>query len=436
MTQQIFQARNGCLLQGVLRATQAVGGCVPIIHSNAGCGFQGYLGGSLLDGPFGDDLDIPATNVAEKHVVFGGTSRLREQIKNTVKLQQGDLYVVITGCATELVGDDADAMVREAQDQGVPIIAISAPGFKGDVYRAYEVFVRAILAYAVPVEHPVPAKTANLVNILGLLPGPRDFWEGDLRELTRLLETLGLEVNPLFGWGSNLDAWQQIPAAALNLVVSPWGASVAQELEARFGTPYLTIPGLPVGPEQSFALLAQLGDRLGIAPEHIRLLHTRAEQQLQGYLHKLGSLYVKYQLQKTFAIVGESVQVPGIVQFLQRAFGWIAVAAVITDNPPPAERTHIAGDLALGLGYGTITICFSEDGARIEETLRAREPAIILGSALEAAVARDLGVPLLEIAHPIRQSVVLQKSYSGLGGAVSLLEDLSQTILAHSPSPA
>ena len=82
MTQQIINARNGCLLQGVLNATKAVGGFVPIIHSNPGCGFQGYLGGSLLDGPFGNEGDIPATNVSEKHVVFGGTSRLREQIKN------------------------------------------------------------------------------------------------------------------------------------------------------------------------------------------------------------------------------------------------------------------------------------------------------------------------------------------------------------------
>jgi nitrogenase molybdenum-iron protein beta chain len=429
VTQQIINARNGCLLQGVLNATKAVGGFVPIIHSNPGCGFQGYLGGSLLDGPFGDEGDVPATNVSEKHVVFGGTSRLREQIKNTVKVQQGDLYVVMSGCATELVGDDVPAMVREAHDQGVPIIAISAPGFKGDIYHAYALFFQAILAYLAEDARPVATGTPGLVNILGLLPGPSDFWETDLGEVVSLLETIGIPVNPLFGWGSGLTTWQQIPAAALNLVLSPWGIPLAKDLESRFGTPYLTLPGLPVGPEQSFHMLERLGAALGTAPDRISGLRARAEQQMHDYLRKLGGFYVTYHLQKTFAIVGESALVPGIVQFLQRSFGWVVVAVLITDNPPQEYRTAIADTLAGGPEATAITVLFSEDGAVIEDTLRAHQPEIILGSALEAGLARELGVPLLEIAHPIRQSVILQKSYCGLRGAVALLEDLSREIL-------
>jgi nitrogenase molybdenum-iron protein beta chain len=427
MTQQIINARNGCLLQGVLNATRAVGGFVPIIHSNPGCGFQGYLGGSLLDGPFGDDLDVPASNVSEKHVVFGGTSRLREQIKNTLKLQPGDLYVVISGCATELVGDDVAAMVREAQDEGDPIIAISAPGFKGDIYQAYALFFQAVLAQVALPE--APARRPGLVNILGLLPGPSDFWEADLHELGRLLGLAGLRVNPLFGRESGIAAWQQIPAAGLNLVFSAWGEPVARDLELRFGTPYLSFPGLPIGPEQSFHLLERVVEALGVGPDRVSALREKAEHELRGHLRKLGRLYVKYQLQKACAVVGDSALVPGLVHFLQRTFGWLVLTAVITDSPPQIERATIAADLAGGPEYAATQVIFSEDGALIEDALRASQPEIILGSALEAGVAAELGVPLLEVAHPIRQSVVLQKSYCGPRGGVTLIEDLGREIL-------
>src|SRR5512133_1258542 len=128
-------SRSGCALHGAVYSALAVGGVVPIIHGTSGCGIQAHLGGALRSGWNGSGASggaaLPSSNISEKQVVFGGTSRLREQIKNTVKVLSGELYVVLSGCAAEMVGDDISAMTKEAREQGFPVISISTPGFRG-----------------------------------------------------------------------------------------------------------------------------------------------------------------------------------------------------------------------------------------------------------------------------------------------------------------
>lgn len=42
-------------------------------------------------------------------MVFGGTDRLAEQVANTLRVMDGTLYVVLTSCVTEMIGDDVGA---------------------------------------------------------------------------------------------------------------------------------------------------------------------------------------------------------------------------------------------------------------------------------------------------------------------------------------
>ena len=76
-------------------------------------------------------LATPASNIFEKQVVFGATARLREQIKNTAKVVDGELLVVLSSCATEMIGDDVPAMAKEARDQGLNVLSIASAGFRG-----------------------------------------------------------------------------------------------------------------------------------------------------------------------------------------------------------------------------------------------------------------------------------------------------------------
>jgi Nitrogenase molybdenum-iron protein, alpha and beta chains len=429
----IHKNRNGCALHGALKTINAVDGFAPVIHSSAGCSIQSAQSENLLNSSNGSYfrgwLETSATDVIEKQVVFGGTSRLREQIKNTVKVLAADLYVVVTGCAPEIVGDDVPAMVKEAHEQGFPVIAASTPGFKGNVYRGYEWTLKALIEYISP-QHQPQSIEKGLVNLLGIVPKQDLFWEGNLDELEYTLSLAGLKTNKLFGYHQNIGDWRKIPHAELNLVVSPWGLETARLLEKKFGTPYLYLGYIPAGADDNSALLRKLGEKLNIEEPVIREKAEQEAQRLGYHLQKLAQIYLKYDLQKEIILVGETSNVTGLARFLQHGFGQIVKAVIITDTPAEEHRDDIADILNENPEYLT-RVFYETDGREIDRILTELKPEVILASELEEPVSRQLNVPLLKISTPVHRKPFLNYSYAGYRGAVHLLQDFSEIIVDH-----
>ena len=437
MTHHLEGSRNSCALHGALQLFEAIEGVVPVIHSTSGCGVQHYLGLTRLSGgndPFGSP-PVSSSNIAEKHVVFGGGSRLREQLKNTVKVVKGELYAIVTGCSIEMVGDDVPAMAREGLEQEFPVIYANTPGFSGDVHHGYQLAVKALIEQLPDVvkdSEPSPSSIPDrMVNVWGIIPNQDPFWRGNLQELGRLLEGIGLLPNLLLGDEQSVASWQKVPEAALNLVVSVWGELPARLLEERYGTPSLMLEALPVGPA-SGQLLNRLTERLGLDPERTADFVSREESRLNHQFARLADSYYRAGFQREFALVGESAQVAGIGEFLAGSLGLLPLRLVITDNPPEEVRDELVTLLsALLPGYES-EVLFSEDRAEISDYLResAGEVRLILGSSLERDVAEELGVPFLALSFPLSHRIVLDRGYAGYRGATALLEDLGSAILA------
>lgn len=417
MAHSIENSRNHCAFIGALQTVQAIEGVVPIVHSTAGCAVQRHSGGNA----------IPSSNVIEKQIVFGGSSRLREQIKNTVKVVKADLYAVLPGCATELVGDDIGAMVKEAQEQQFPVIYITAPGFKGDVHAGYELTVKGIVEQLIQIT--TQDKIGGLVNVLGIIPGQDVFWQGHLLELQSILARVGVAANTLFGFGQNTKAWQQIAQAELNLVFSPWGTGIAKYLKEKFGTPYIEFDSLPVGMGDTLQFLQELQEKITIADDVLLLVKEQEEKRFAYYLEKVADLYFEHNMQKEIAVVGEASLVLGLTSFLSKAFGSIPKALIVTDPlTGPVQASIIEKSKSL-LGDFATEVVFEEDQVKINELIRKNEVELILGSSLEQEIARELHIPLVPVAFPVAGAVVLHKSYIGFNGAITLLEDVSSQIV-------
>jgi nitrogenase molybdenum-iron protein beta chain len=427
----------GCALHGALQSAAAVPGVVPILHATAGCGIQAWhngAGAGLAGAAAVGGLAVPATNIFEKQVVFGATARLREQIKNTIKVIDGRLYVVLSSCATEMIGDDVPAMAKEARDQGFAVYEIATAGFRGSAHEGYGLFLKGLLARRAWFE-PVAPRDPVLVNLLGIVPMQDVFWEGDLAEWSRLLAGIGLRANLVFGPEGGVDSLRDLPRAAISVVMSPWGIEPARMLEQAYGVPWLDVGGLPVGADATGDVLRALATRL--CGEAVRAdAFIAAERRREDHaLVRLAECYFGRGLQREFALVAGSLQIPGLVRFLVGTLGWLPRTIVVADAPPAAARAALKAGLAQVAGEFSPNVLFSEDAAEIAEAVMQQGAEIVLGRAFERNLAARLGVPLVEIAFPVTNRLILDSALSGLHGARTLIEEIARAVLVSDVPP-
>ncbi|WP_295458618.1 nitrogenase component 1 [uncultured Thiodictyon sp.] len=434
----VHEDRNGCALHGGVRLLGAIGGLVPIVHANAGCS----LGATLADGtPSGSGgprytgpLETSSTTLVERHVVFGGGSRLREQIKNTVKVLAGDAYVVLTGCVPEVIGDDVPAMVKEARQQHFPVLSVATPGFNGNAYRGYETLLNTLVDQLPPLldeaaaaADAAPDATAEAINLLGIAPGQDAFWEGDLLELEGWIGRLGVPVRRLVGVGQTSADWRVLPRARLNVVLSPWGREAARRLHSRHGTPFVDFGWLPVGSRDLALLIGQIGQSLGVAAEGIAAVTQALDVRERHFLQKFAASYLHHGLQQRVAIVGGTAYAIGLARYLAGTLGQTLAAVIVTDVPDESRRP----DITAALGGGAEAVLFSDSSDEIAAALTAAAPQVIFGSVIEAGAARALDAPLVITAAPTGHSPVLVRSYAGIAGALALAEDFSAAVIRH-----
>ncbi|MBK1715779.1 nitrogenase component 1 [Rubrivivax gelatinosus] len=394
--------RNGCALQGALALLQAVDGVVPVLHANAGCG------AALATG-----RPLPSTVLLEKQVVFGGSSRLREQLKNAVQVHAGTLYGVLAGCVPEVVGDDLPAMLKEAREQRFPAFAVSVPGFGGHGWSGHAAAVRALLENAALAETAADADAAD-VNLFGLVPGLDPDWQADLDELAALLAEAGLASRRLAGEGAG--AWRAAAHSRASLVLSPWGAAAADWLEQAHRVLRVDFGWRPVGSVDAALLLERLGEALALDEAVVAAAAARLQAQQRRALQGAAERGWLAELPERVAIVAPAATAVGLARFVAGTLGLEPTVVVVTDQPPEASRAAL--EAAAG-----VPLVHAAGSDEVAAALARAGWDTLLGSALEAPLARAAGVPLVEVAAPLRRPSLV-RSHVGVRGALALVEDI------------
>ncbi len=279
-TNSIQQIRYVCAI-AAMHSASAIPGVIPIVHCGPGCADKQFMNVAFYNGfqggGYGGGAVVPSTNTTENDVVFGGTDRLRELIEASLKILKADLFVVLTGCVADLVGDDVGSVVREFQKRDIPIVYAETGGFKGNNFTGHELVTRAIIDQYVG-DYDGPREQAS-VNVWSLLPYHNTFWRGDLTEIKRILEGIGLKVNILFGQESQgVSEWKNVPNAEFNLVISPWlGIQTAQHLEEKYGQPYLHVPVIPIGAMETSAFLRKVVHFAGLEATKAETFNSLSE---------------------------------------------------------------------------------------------------------------------------------------------------------------
>ncbi len=417
----IESPRYSCTLGGALATVRNFYRTIPILHAGPGCGPQVTMGQSSTAGYQGVGYvggnGIPSTNMYEKEVIFGGEDRLREIIQSTTEIMEGDFYFVLTGCTSDIIGDDVEAIVGEYRQKGIPVGYAETAGFKGNSYYGYELVFEA-LARQVVKPHE---KDSKLVNLFGIVPYQDINWQGNIEEISRLLKKLGLNVNTFLSDKQGLETIQSSSKAALNIILSPWLAEKAAEIyEEVFDVPYLRFPGLPIGPSATSVFIRKVGDFLQLDKKLVEKVIIDELDYVYHYFERLTEIYVRY----NFAIIGDSNNVLGFTKFLAEDFGQIPVLLVVTDSPNEKAKDEIIKVLG-GLEYvGNPKVVFTKDQWEIKNEIIKAKPTYILGSSLDKEVAQELSVPFQSVSFPVTDRLVMNRAYAGYRGSITLVEDL------------
>ncbi len=432
----IEQVRYGCSL-GALASVIAIPGAIPITHCGPGCATKQFHALSGLNAYQGGEFHVPSTNIGNREVIFGGTDRLDELIEATLKVMDAGLFVVQSGCVPGLVGDDVASVVNKYRRRGVPIVFAETSGYRGNNFTGHETIIRAIIdQYIGAYDGP---REAGLVNVWSLLPYQNPFWRGDLGEIRRILEGIGLRVNILFGPSSEgVAEWQAIPRAQFNLVLSPWlGLATAQHLQQTYGQPFLHIPAIPLGAKLTGAFLRQVASFAGLDPQRAEAFIAREEKEYYLYLRDFAAFYAgctsQYRLPSQLVVVSESAYNLAVTKFMVDQLGLVPGRQVITESPPQAFRNAIRAQYRSIADGVSAEVDFAEDGHLIRrligETDFTGQLPIVFGSTWEGEVARHLAAPLVEIGYPSTDEVVLSRSYVGYRGALALIERTYTTVV-------
>jgi nitrogenase molybdenum-iron protein beta chain len=438
MSKFVDRPRYTCALGGAIGTLHAIPRAITIVHGSAGCGGNinnalnagaGYLGGGYCGG-----AALPSSNVVERDVVFGGEERLREQIQSSLELLDGDLFVVITGCMVDMIGDDTAAVVSEFKGAEKPVIAIPTPSFKGNSFYGYELLFKGLIDQYIPRSEQ---KDALSVNILGVVPAQDVFWKGNLREIKRILEKLGLRVNTFFGEGEGLDSFKNAGRASLNVVVSNGiGVDSARHFEKVHGIPYIVTP-FPIGALAGEAFLKTLGSALNINPSLVARVISQEKAVYYDYFSRIADIYNDADLQRYGIVVGDSNYAPALTRFLSDELGWIPELVVITDILDEKQRETVKSQCT-GLNSGlTPSVYFDTDTSSVKKYLREvwprnrnsryydpLNPTVIIGSAFERDLAQEFGFPLIPVTFPLTSRCVMNRAYAGFSGGLSLTEDI------------
>ncbi len=432
MPKILDQARYKCALGGV-QTVHAITKALPILHSGPGCADKLEGAGSAgTSGHFAPRI-FPCTNISESEVVFGGEGKLKETIENALQVIDADLYIVLSGCSAEIIGDDIDSVVKTFKNREKPVLYASTAGFKGNNYLGYEWVLEAIFRQYFK-EGVSYEKEQGLVNVFAGPPLHDPFWHGNFEVLAALLKELGLKANIIFGYGNGIENINKLPKAQFNLLVSPWlGLSSVQLLEELFTTPYLHYPNLPIGAYETSKFLRTVGEFAGLDREKTEDLIREKERRYYYYIERYADIFLETRvMSKRFVVVSDAQYALGITKFLVNDVGLFPEKQYVTDDTPEKYRDSIKEyfkDLNYGIGAD---VSFETDGYQIHEEIKNTDYhgyPLIVGSSWEKKISQELAGHFLAISWPLNERLVINSSYVGYDGGLNFLEDIYSIVL-------
>ncbi len=228
-----------------------------------------------------------ATDMKEKHVVFGGEKMLKQSIIEAFAafpaIKRMTLYQT---CTSALIGDDTNAVAQEVMEEmpDVDIFVCNSPGFGGPSQSGghHKINIAWINQKVGNIEPTITGK--HLINYVG------DYnIQGDVEIMLDYFKRMGITVLSTFTGNGSYDELRTMHRAHLNVLECARSAEyICNELKKRYGIPRLDIDGF--GFEPLSKSLLKIGLFFGLEKEAQAIIDeetARWKPELDWYARRL-----------------------------------------------------------------------------------------------------------------------------------------------------
>ncbi len=178
------------------------------------------------------------THLDEKDIALGITTRLEEAVNEIVQRDWPKAIFLLPSSIPEVTGIDLDLLGDEIQQKhgDIPIVVMKKGGFKDKFSQGIEEALYKVLRIIPGQEKPIRKLTYNIIGSCADL----NKFQSDERELNRILKgAFGMEPLCCLSSNSTVEKIREMGCAHINLVIRREGIKAAEELQRRFGTPYI-----------------------------------------------------------------------------------------------------------------------------------------------------------------------------------------------------
>ncbi len=383
-----MKCSNSCRLFGACQALAGIKDSVILLHSVVGCHF-GSLGFHISRDM--SDMRQACTIINDRDIIFNGENSLKQALDHVSKLYNSRCITVVSGCVSQMIGDDVKAVICESGN-GANGIHIDGAGFKSDFEKGYE---DALLEFGKTFCKEAESYDAPAVNIMGMLYDDYKK-EADIKEMKSLLGDK-VRINCVTAL-CNLKDMENLSAAHLNIVFGR-GSKLALLLKEKYGQPFIELD-YPYGIEGMKRVLCTLGNFFNISfRSEIEILEKsvlKVFEKIYSYLQGFYGLPV--------CLYGSKARVEGMKNFLNDELGMEVVSIGVSSKEQSMEdfiNSAVESDAAL-----------------------------VFGSSFEADISDRLNVPLIQYDYPVFHRVSISDSpYIGANGTVYLVEDILNSIM-------
>ncbi|MDP3555330.1 ferredoxin:protochlorophyllide reductase (ATP-dependent) subunit B [Methylocystis sp.] len=293
--------------------------------------------------------------------------------------------IVGASCTAELLQDDPGGLAK-ALDLPCPVIPLELPAYqKKENWGASETFYRLVRGLA-GARRDRPLRDRKSCNILG--PTALGFrCRDDVREIEKLLATLGVDVNVVAPLGASPKDLTRLGDADFNVLLYPEiGLAAAQWLERAHGQPFTR--SIPIGVGATRDFIAEVARLAEVDPA--TALETN-DSRLPWYSRSVDSTYLTG---KRVFIFGDATHAIAAARIAQDELGFQVVGL-------GTYAREFARDVREAAARYGVEALVTDDYLDVEAKVAELQPELVLGTQMERHIAKRLGLPCAVISAPV-----------------------------------